>query len=119
MQVQFRAASTVQDKLQESELRLKKLHEELASRKAELPGGLDGDSIPRILPEHNTRVPLEVEEDGESMRGVVADEMVMNVGVDDDDEMDDDEVISRDAMKRQAQSVVDAKTNKGRRKKKN
>ena len=54
----------MQDKLLESELRLKKLHDELASRKSELPGGLEGDSIPRILPEHNTRVPLTVEEEG-------------------------------------------------------
>jgi hypothetical protein len=56
----------VQDKLVEAELRLKKLHEELAGRKAELPGGLEGDSIPRILPQHNTRVPLVEEEPGQA-----------------------------------------------------
>jgi chromosome segregation ATPase len=101
--VQFRAASSTQDKLIEAELRLKKLHEELAGRKAELPGGLEGDSIPRILPEHNTRVPLNSGDSDD----------------DDDDDLDEDDVVSRDAMKRQAQSMVDAKSNKKRGKRKN
>jgi len=54
--VQFRAASTVQDKLLEAQLRLKKVYEELEARKSELPGGLEANSIPRVLPEHNTRI---------------------------------------------------------------
>eukprot|EP01147_Barroeca_monosierra_P010845 gene10845-2921_t len=99
--VQFRAASNVQDKLTESDLRLKKLFEELEARKSELPGGLEADSIPYILPEHNTRVPLASgETDGDS------------------DNDDDDEFISREAIKQQAQSLVDSKTNKKRRRRK-
>ncbi|EGD81976.1 hypothetical protein PTSG_02660 [Salpingoeca rosetta] len=99
--VQFRAASNVQDKLTEAELRLKKLNEELEARKNELPGGLEAESIPYILPEHNTRVPLDTQDaDGES------------------DSDDDDEFASRDALKKQAQALVDAKTNKKRRRRK-
>lgn len=83
--VQFRAASTVQDKLLESSLRLKKLHEELEARKSELPGGLEPDSIPRVLPEHNTRIHLDVSlEQGESTAGRLAerpmDEQRVGVG---------------------------------------
>eukprot|EP00055_Hartaetosiga_balthica_P009178 m.35971 g.35971 ORF g.35971 m.35971 type:complete len:503 (+) comp6639_c0_seq1:37-1545(+) len=100
--VQFRAASNVQDKLTESELRLKKLHDELESRKSELPSGLDVENIPRILPEHNTRIALDEEQED-----------------DESDSDDDDEFISRDAIKKQAMAVVDGKTDtkKGRKKK--
>eukprot|EP00056_Hartaetosiga_gracilis_P007200 m.105236 g.105236 ORF g.105236 m.105236 type:complete len:503 (-) comp12652_c0_seq4:1755-3263(-) len=100
--VQFRAASNVQDKLTESELRLKKLHDELESRKSELPSGLDVENIPRVLPEHNTRIALDDEPEE-----------------DESDSDDDDEFASRDAIKKQALALVDDKTNKkkGRRKK--
>ncbi|EDQ92430.1 uncharacterized protein MONBRDRAFT_14147, partial [Monosiga brevicollis MX1] len=94
--VKFRAANNVMDKLVESQLRLKTLHEELASRKTELPDGLQGESIPRILPQHNTRVNLNDTVDEE------------------EDEFDDDEFMSRDAIKRQAQTVVEAKADKKR-----
>eukprot|EP00043_Microstomoeca_roanoka_P027595 m.15074 g.15074 ORF g.15074 m.15074 type:complete len:504 (-) comp7784_c0_seq1:79-1590(-) len=99
--VQFRAASNVLDKLTESELRLKKLHEELEARKSELPGGLEPDSIPYVLPEHNTRVPLNDDQ-----------------GDEESDSDDDDEFVSRDAIKKQAQALVDAKTNKKKRRRK-
>jgi len=99
--VQFRAASNVQDKLTEAQLRLKKLYEELESRKSELPGGLEAESIPYVLPEHNTRVPLD------------------QTGSDDDsDSDDDDEFISRDAMKQKAQAIYDAKASKKKRRRK-
>eukprot|EP00049_Salpingoeca_infusionum_P018250 m.356401 g.356401 ORF g.356401 m.356401 type:complete len:507 (+) comp17535_c0_seq1:264-1784(+) len=100
--VQFRAAANVQDKLAESELRLKKLYDELESRKSELPGGLEPDSIPSVLPEHNTRVALAPDDADAS----------------DSDSDYDDEFVSRDAMKKQAEALIDAKLNKKKRRSK-
>lgn len=96
--VQFRAASTVQDKLLESSLRLKRLYDTLEARKSELPGGLEPDSIPRVLPEHNVRIALDIPPEA----------------AEDSDSADDDEVVSRDAMKRRAATLVDSKSDKKR-----
>jgi len=96
--VQFRAASTVQDKLTESSLRLKRLHETLEARKSELPGGLEPDSIPRVLPEHNVRIALDAPQEA----------------AEDSDSADEDEVVSRDAMKRRALTLADSKSDKKR-----
>eukprot|EP00051_Salpingoeca_urceolata_P014901 m.190209 g.190209 ORF g.190209 m.190209 type:complete len:496 (-) comp18223_c2_seq1:98-1585(-) len=95
--VQFRAAANAQDKLTESELRLKSLADELESRRAELPAGAESEvKAFAVLPAHNTRIKVQAPP------------------TKDDSDSEDDDMISRDAMKRQAQAVVDSKTTKKR-----
>ncbi len=99
--VQFRAASTARDRLTETQLRLGNLVDELSQRKGELA---DADPAPPlILPTHNARVFL--------TKGVEKENA-------DEEDSNDDDVVSREQMKRQAQSVVDSKTKKPRKKKK-
>lgn len=100
--VQFRAAATLADKLREVELRLGKLSTELESRKAELAAIGEDVEVPTtmLLPEFNTRIAL-------------VDPAAEAADADESESDADDEVMSRDQMKRAAQSLVDAKTKKG------
>jgi len=91
--VQFRAAVHTEDKLTESKLRLEQLMEELEQRKTELAEV--GDEMPMILPENNVRIRFA------SPAGDGKDD-------EEDDELNaDNEAISRDQIKRQAQILVD------------
>ena len=103
--VTFRAASNPHDKLTECGLRLVALIAELDSRKTELeaaqqsegPSGLAATQVPA----HNTRIFIKTRtaDKGE-----------------DSESGEDDEFVSRDAMKRQVQHLVDSKSKKKRRK---
>lgn len=93
--VQHRNPQTVGDRLSEAELRLARLVEEIESRRSELPETLPINAAPKILPEFNTRVNLSKEAGGSKSESE-----------------EDDDVVSRDAMKRNAQMFVDQKTNK-------
>ncbi len=83
------------EKLSEAELRLARLVEEIESRKDELPESLPVNAVPKLLPEYNTRVNLSKAAGGSKSESE-----------------EDDDVVSRDAMKRNAQMFVDQKTNK-------
>lgn len=91
--VQFRAAVHTRDKLTESKLRLEQLMEELEQRKTELAEVTD--EMPMILPPNNVRIRFaspagdgKAEEEDEELNA-------------------DNEAISRDQIKRQAQMLVD------------
>lgn len=99
--IQFRAASHVKDKLSESNQRLVKLMEELEQRKSEL---IDLDiSAPLVLPEHNNRIAVAMPTEKEKQE---------------DSQSEDEDVITRDQIKKQAESMIDSKTKKKTRKKK-
>lgn len=99
--VTHRAANTVENKLEESELRLVELVKELDQRKSDL---VDSDATaPLVVSEFNTRVPLTVTGDKEQAQ---------------ETESEDEYVISRDMIKKQAQDLVDSKNKKVKRKKK-
>lgn len=91
--VEFRAAAQMSDKLTESKLRLVKLIEELDQRKGEL-AEVDSEA-PMILPPNNARVKLAPAE-GEA-----------KPADDDEDPTADNEAISRDQIKRQAQILIE------------
>lgn len=95
--VQFENPEKVEDKLKEAELRLAKLLGELEAKAA----GLDIDPSVFALPVHNTRVPLVTDEKSGSESG-----------------SEEDDVISREAVKRNVQSLIDAKNKKPRKGKK-
>lgn len=99
--VTHRAANTVENKLEESELRLIELVKELDQRKSDL---VDGDvTAPLVVSEFNTRILLSKSDKTEK---------------DDETESEDEYVVSRDMIKKQAQDLVDSKNKKVKRKKK-
>lgn len=99
--VTHRAANTVETKLEESQLRLVQLVDELKQRDHEL----DGDDLdaPLVVSEYNTRILLS--------------ETSVNEKAQETDSEDED-VISREQIKKQAQDLVDSKNKKVKRKKK-
>eukprot|EP00053_Salpingoeca_punica_P007764 m.70696 g.70696 ORF g.70696 m.70696 type:complete len:505 (-) comp14317_c1_seq1:1876-3390(-) len=92
--VQIAQPANTIEKLTEAELKLEKLLAELEAHKEDLPAEVAAEIPATILPEFNTRIQLD------------------SANVVDDSDSEEDEVVSRDLMKRHAQNVVDARTAK-------
>lgn len=101
--VEFETPNTTNEKLKEAELRLTKLLGEIEAKSVDL-NAADKPSITEILPKRNLRITLAKEKD--------------NDPVEEESDSEDDDIISRDNMKRQVQSLVDSKNKKPRKKKK-
>lgn len=99
--VTHRAANTVETKLEESQLRLVNLVEELKQQEFQLTE--DDPEAPLVVSEFNTRIPLTETSEKEKVA---------------ETDSEDEDVISREQIKKQAQDLVDSKNKKVKRKKK-
>eukprot|EP00050_Salpingoeca_kvevrii_P006992 m.293106 g.293106 ORF g.293106 m.293106 type:complete len:489 (-) comp12729_c0_seq1:2490-3956(-) len=89
--------ATTEAKLREVELRLCALNEELEAKRDSLPSDLLEAPPVVTLPEHNTRIFIQNDHDGSGQE---------------DSDSEDEDFVSRDVLKRQAQSLIDATTKK-------